>query len=159
MIPVSTAAGHGWPWWLYKADNKPLNCVYRNNNNVLIGMVDKELVFPEDCFNTLDEQCQKECPYKDKVPNCQFMLKYSEYLNSLDFNQVLHNLNDIAEYAKNTLKFTKEPIIVLMVYEAPSRKCSERPCLQQFFSNNGIELKEWTKQLLEEENKCLEKEV
>ena len=30
MIPVSTAGRTGWPYWLFKADNKPYGIPYLN---------------------------------------------------------------------------------------------------------------------------------
>ena len=35
-----------------------------------------------------------------------------------------------------------EPIIVLLVYEAPTCKCAERPCLQRWFKDNNYILNE-----------------
>ena len=34
-------------------------------------------------------------------------------------------------------------IIVLIVYEAPNNKCSERGPLQIWFNENGVKLEEW----------------
>ena len=107
------------------------------------GTVEKldELIVPQSVISHLEahhEMCQKNCPLSSSLP-CGFMTAYLDYLRTLDFNQVLMKLNLI------TLRHPQVDSIVLMVYEKPSCKCAERPCLQQWFRENGIELKEWEK--------------
>lgn len=105
------------------------------------GTIEKleELIVPQSVISHLEahhEMCQKNCPLS--LP-CGFMTAYLDYLHTLDFNQVLIKLNLM------TLRHPRVDSIVLMVYEKPSCKCAERPCLQQWFKENGIELKEWEK--------------
>ena len=40
------------------------------------------------------------------------------------------------------LGFIEEPIIVFIVHEAPSNKCSERAALLSYFADNNIDCKE-----------------
>ena len=107
------------------------------------GTVEKldELIVPQSVISHLEahhEMCQKNCPLSSSLP-CGFMTAYLDYLRTLDFNQVLMKLSLM------TLRHPRVDSIALMVYEKPSCKCAERPCLQQWFKENGIELKEWEK--------------
>ena len=43
---------------------------------------------------------------------------------------------------KQQLKENEEPILVLIVYEAPSNKCSERQSLINYFNSKGISCEE-----------------
>ena len=109
----------------------------------MIGIQEASLSFPKERFEQLDESCQKDCPYKYKVPNCSFMINYYEYLKTLDFDKMLKEFEHISEDVKKINHFEGDPEIVLLVYEAASCECAERPCLQKWFKDNGYELKEW----------------
>ena len=113
-----------------------------------MGIQEESLVFPREQFEQLDEPCQKDCPYKNKAPHCQFMEAYYNYLSTLDFNKLIGEFKRIAEDVKKINNYEGEPMIVLMVYEASTNICGERPCLQRWFKDNGYELKEWTKDLV-----------
>ena len=143
IIPISTAASYGWPWWLVQADKHKQGELYPKSNNVMIGIKEEKLAFPSELFDSLTEQCQKECPYKNKAPNCQFMSAYYDYLKTLNFTSLVADFERVANDVKKINKFEGEPIIVLMVYEAATNPCGERPCLQKWFADNGYELTEW----------------
>lgn len=151
MIPVSTAGRTGWPHWLFKFDNKPYGIPYLNKNNVMIGIREQLLAFHEDQFEGLEEQCQKNCTYAFKAPNCQFMQAYYNYLKKQDFNAVISNLEKTAEYVRSNSNFEGEPIIVLLVYEAADRLCGERYGLVKWFKDNDYDLREWTPDIGEKE--------
>lgn len=96
----------------------------------------EELVVPQEIVSRLEAKhtmCQKNCVLS--LP-CNFMIEYLNYLRTLNFNQILSKINAMAS------KNPRVDSIVLMVYEKSSCKCAERPCLQQWFKENGIELKE-----------------
>ena len=145
MIPIATSID--WPYWLRK--NKPK--LYLNEDNVIIGIKEEKFSNFMPLFNSLEEKCRKDCPYKNKVPNCQFMLKYSEYLKTIDFNALLIEFKRIIKEVKKINKFEGEPIIVLMVFESEKCNCAERPCIQKWFKDNGYNLEEWNKSLLKED--------
>jgi len=114
----------------------------------MLGIKEESLIFNPEVFESMDEQCQKDCPYRNKIPNCDFMIKYTEQLRKVDFkNYLLPELARVAEDVRKITHYEGEPIIVLMVHEAPTVPCSERPVLQKVFKENGIELKEWSKEL------------
>ena len=143
MIPISTALG--WPWWLYKDTGYKIGTYYVDKNNVMIGISDDRLHFDKSEFEKLDEPCQKNCPYIDRAPNCQFMTNYYNQLSKLSFSEIIEDFKNTAEEVRKVTHFEEEPIIVLLVYEAPTCKCAERPCLQRWFKDNNYELKEFYK--------------
>lgn len=120
MMPVSTAM-YEQSWFKGMVEHMP------------------ELVPPASIAVELEgrnEMCRKNCPFQ--LP-CGFMKKYKEYLNTLDFNRILLKLETL------TLKRPTVDTIVLMVYEKYDVPCAERPVLQEWFAEHGIELKEWCK--------------
>lgn len=105
------------------------------------GQVERmeELVCPAYVAHALEakgEMCRKNCPLH--AP-CSFMQMYKEYLDTLDFDKILLKLELL------TLKHPAVDTIVLMVYEKYDVPCAERPVLQAWFAEHGIELKEWQK--------------
>lgn len=142
MIPIATSID--WPYWLRK--NKPK--LYLNENNVIIGIKEETFSNFMPLFNSLEEKCQKDCPYKDKVPNCEFMINYYKYLKKIDFNALLIEFKRIIKEVKKINNFEGEPIIVLMVFESEKCNCAERPCIQRWFKDNDYKLEEWNKNLL-----------
>lgn len=143
MIPVSTALG--WPWWLYKDADVKVGEYYVDKHNIMIGISDERLHFNKDAFEEMEEKCQKNCPYINKIPNCQFMTEYLNHLRSLDFSKIIEDLKITGEEVRKVTKYKGEPIIVLMVYEAASCPCAERPILRKWFEENGYKLPEWTR--------------
>lgn len=145
IIAISTAGSYGWPYWLFKSDNQQLGSCYINKNNVLIGLKAEQLSYKEEEFERLTEQCQKDCPYKYKVPNCQFMINYYNQLSKIDFDEFLKYLTYVAKNVKDLTHYKGDPIIVLLVYESSKCVCAERPCLQRWFKDNNYILNEWNK--------------
>ena len=74
------------------------------------------------------------CPYACANHSCELMQEYEYLLYSLvDKEKTLKAF----EYCANKFKRPfddEEPIIVLMVHEAPNNPCSERAALQKFFN-------------------------
>jgi len=147
-IPISTAGGDGWPWWLYKYYNQPKGSYFLSKNNVMLGITEEKFS-SFNFFESLSEKCgEKPCPYMSKVPHCQFMDKYLESIRMIDIDYLLNEFNRVAEDVRRITNYIGEPKIVLMVYEQPTCLCAERPVLIQYFKEHGIEVKEW----LPEEN-------
>ncbi len=44
--------------------------------------------------------------------------------------------------------FTEEPIVVLIFHEKYDNPCSERWAVQQWFKENGMEIKEFNKEII-----------
>lgn len=145
MIPIATSID--WPYWLRK--NKPK--LYLDENNVIIGIKEEKFSNFIDIFKSLNQKCEKDCPYKKLVPNCEFMIRYYEHLKTIDFNALLIEFERVIKEVKKINNFEGEPIIVLMVFESEKCNCAERPCIQKWFKDNGYNLPEWNKSLLKED--------
>ena len=144
MIPIATT--QGWPYWIYEYNHQQRGNYFVDRNNVVNGILEENLgINFGKYFEKLDEKCgeAKPCPYLDKVPNCQFMDSYYQYLTSLNFNNLLKEFERVAEDVRKINNYVGEPIIVLIVYESSKYKCAERPVLQRWFSDNGYQLEEW----------------
>lgn len=131
MIPISTALYD--PKWYY---NEHQGHFYKDRNGVYNGLRADILNPPKDICGECGKDCGQQIP-------CNFMLNYKKYLNSLDFNDIIHRCENIGNKIKLLENFIEEPIIVLMVHEKTSCKCAERPVLQEWFKENNYELKEW----------------
>lgn len=119
MLPISTAA---WDAQWFKG----------------IERID-ELACPGGIAEQLEAQgvmCRKQCPF---TTPCEFMKRYKEYLDTLDFTAILQKLLTKALLHKGI------DTIVLMVYEKDNVKCAERPVLQEWFKEHNIPLPEWKK--------------
>lgn len=136
MLPISTAAFDP-KWWKTGFDK----------NGVMNGFRIPELIMPEEYLKNIpkEEMCSKDCklgysPCHIKK-QCAFEQAYYSYLNTLDFKYLLYRLDFKAELASRTHNIDT---IILLVHEPPNRYCAERPVLQKWFEENGIELKEWS---------------
>ena len=70
------------------------------------------------------------------------MTELARYYDSLNFQDILLNLERLGNRVKENDGFIEEPIVVLIVYEVPSNKCSEREVLHKWFQKNGYNLTE-----------------
>ena len=118
---------------------------YINEYNQLIGIKLDELLLTED--EIPEEMCSGQpCPYIEKHPYCQFLKAYYKHLQKIGFNNLLQEINRIAEDVRKITHYEGEPKIVLLVHEKPDNPCSERGPLVRFFKENGIILREWSKE-------------
>jgi hypothetical protein len=143
FIPIDTSI---WaPKWLDPSNGKRQ---YVNEIGVIIGIKEESFLMTE--AEIPEEMCSgKPCPYIDKWPHCQFLDAYWKHLQTIDFDgYLLPELNRIAEDVRKITHYEGEPKIVLMVHEKPNNQCSERAGLIRLFKEHGIELKEWTRELV-----------
>ncbi len=130
MIPVSTAVSD--PAWYRPKDGEEY---YIDKNGVVNGLRYEPLIVQREAQNCL-------CPCQDKsqAPACPTMAEYEYLLNTLvDKEKTLKAFEYCLNKFKKELNFKEEPIICLMVYEAPSNLCSERIALQRFFNCKELE--------------------
>ena len=132
-IPLSTAM---WdPKWYTQHIDK---------NEVINGLKCSPLVFSYKEYSQLKNECQRHC---QQVPfYCEFMRKYREHLNKIDFVSLMMWFESVIEkIAKlnNDLKNKDKYQIVLIVHEKPEIHCAERPILQEWFKDNNIVLEEY----------------
>lgn len=133
MIPLSTAV---WdPKWFHQNDKT----VYKDKNGVYNGFRIEE-------FAPKSQECRGPENCKTGMPEfCNFLKAYRQQLDDLDFDSVIEFFDQLCLTINQWEHFEEEPVIVLIVYEAPSNPCSERRVIQEWFRDHGIEVKEWSK--------------
>ena len=67
---------------------------YVNDNNVLLGI--REPILSPSGLSS-DAICKKHCQYKERVPDCPFLIAYRKYLSKLDFQNLLAELERVSE--------------------------------------------------------------
>lgn len=142
QIPVSTSIK--WPFWIYSGTPYKSGDLFVDKNNIMNGFIEKPICYPKEKYETLTEQCTRDCPYIYKFGKCQFMQTYSEYLDTLDFRSIITDLENYADYVRSITQYDGEPEVVLMVYEHPKIACAERPVIRNWFEKNGYKLPEWS---------------
>ena len=139
MIPVSTAK---WdPKWFHDFTGS-YDYIFKDKRGIWNGLRANILNFPEERY-VGNNQCGEACSLATKDPSkCGFMTELARYYDSLNFQDILLNLERLGNRVKENDEFVEEPIIVLIVYEVPSNKCSEREVLHKWFQKNGYNLTE-----------------
>ena len=61
---------------------------------------------------------------------------------TFDIKSFLERCEIVAEKTKQRNNYIGEPLIVLLVYEAPTNPCSERKTLIDFFNSHNIKCEE-----------------
>lgn len=132
MIPVSTCLSD--PSWYH--NYKDNDYIFKDKRDILNGLRLLPVI--------VQNKCKNICPIcKDKdYKNCSFLKEYKYYLEKIDFEKMIKGIKNFSEEYKKQEKIEEEIVIVLIVYEAPNNKCSERDVLIDFFNNHGIECKE-----------------
>ena len=133
MIPISTAM---WdPGWFH--NNKGNDYLFKVKNGVINGIRCNGLnphavyVAGEDCPSGGRKECKLWI-----TGDCKFLPKYKEYLESLNFKEVINKLESACRRLNPNCT-----AICLLVYEAFDNPCSEREPLIEWFNENGKELK------------------
>lgn len=140
MIPISTCLSD--PIFFHNNTRDKKIC-FIDKNGIMNGIREEILspkFLPQDSF-----VCEKECKYKAVTPNCPFLIAYRNYLNTINFDELIKELERTAEEVRLATHFEGEPILVLLVYESETNLCSERAPLQALFREHGIELKNFKK--------------
>ena len=128
LIPVSTAMYD--PKWYHNFKSK--NFIYRDKRGIING-VRVEILSP---YKINNYECNNCISHKDTT-TCSFIKQYHDYIFSLNFKEVYDILLNISHKYDNSN-------ICLIVYEKPDNPCSERSTLVDWFSSNGIEIKEFS---------------
>lgn len=151
IIPFSTAMLD--PKWFHKFEGP--SKVFVDDRGVINGLRIPQLVYPKDSYNGA---CHKDCPLKSSVEyqlkqnklnnewedfGCQFMNTYFKHLwNNVDFDDLIEYFETVLEKYKE-LTHIDDLEIALLVHEAPSCPCAERPVLIRWFKEFGYDLEEW----------------
>ena len=135
MIPVSTAM---WdPSWYH--DNKGPTHIFIDKRGIINGLRILPLHPGEECEGLCRgrQSCAALGP-----ENCAFLKAYRQQLEKIDLEKLLKDMNNLAEAYREERQLKEEPIIVLIVYEAPNNPCSERRVLIEYFNSKGINCQE-----------------
>ena len=134
MVPLSTAV---WgPKWFKQGHP------WKDKNGVWNGLR-AEVFAPGPLCEDLcrgPETCGTRSPQ-----SCLFLNTYRYQLDQLDYNDVIARCERLGNYIQSLEHFTEEPVIILLVHEAPQNPCSERRVIQEWFAANGKEVVEWQK--------------
>lgn len=139
IVPVSTAV---WdPKWYHNFAGQ--DNVFLDKRGVVNGLRAPALA--------PGSQLEGACAGKDGTAvgcthnpsTCAFLKGYTDQLNRLDCDDYVRRLENLGSRVKRITSFEGEPVIVLIVYEAPDNPCSERAVLQQWLSTNGYAISEW----------------
>lgn len=138
MLPFSTALGD--PTWFHQ--NKGKDYKFLDKRGVLNGLRAPMFMPGPTCDSICKgpNACWRYDPY-----SCAFLSKYYEQLQQLNFNETMEQLENMAARCQHTLGFEEEPIVVLIVHEAPTNLCSERRMIQKWFHENGVDIQEWSR--------------
>lgn len=122
MIPVSTCLND--PQWYKPPPGKEY---FIDKRGIINGLRYQDLIVqPGGC----------PCEYHHQGnAHCYFLTEYRKRLyQQVDRNKVKKAFQFCANKFQKELCLNTEPIIVLMVYEAPNNPCSERKILQEVFN-------------------------
>ena len=125
MIPVSTALSD--PDWYKPWDDEEY---FLDHRGIVNGLRYEPLIVQREGV------CMCPCQeFRHLAPACPTMEEYYNLLCTLvDKEKTLKAFEYCANKFKKELDLPCEPIIVLMVYEAPANPCSERWALQKYFN-------------------------
>ena len=129
IIPVSTALSD--PAWYRPPQGKEY---YIDKRGIVCGLRYEPLI--------VQRYGEHICPCESKslAPACPTMIEYEQLLYSfVDKEKTLKAFEYCCNKFKKELNLKEEPIICLMVYEAPNNPCSERYALQKFFNCKELE--------------------
>lgn len=135
MIPLSTAK---WdPKWFHQ--NKSQDFQFKDKNGVWNGLRAEPFAPGPLCENL----CTGPDGCTQTANDCLFLNTYKMQLRQLNFQDIYNRIVSIGEAVQKKEQFAEEPVVVLIVHEAPNNSCSERKSIQEWFQKNGYELKEF----------------
>ena len=135
MIPVSTALSD--PDW-YRPE--PGQEYFYDKRGIVCGLRYEPLIVQQESTHSCPCEDQLMGPlmnFKDiiKPPLCETMREYNYLLKTkVNKEKTLKAFEYCANKFQKEIGFKHEPIIVLIVYEAPTNPCSERWALQKYFN-------------------------
>lgn len=138
IIPLSTARFD--PKWFHQGRGQEYR--YKDRRGVWNGLRAEPFVPGPGC----DDLCYgPETCANLTIKDCPFKQAYYKQLMSLDFDDIMQRMENLGAKVQKAEGFLQEPVIVLLVHEAPTNTCSEREVIQAWFAHNGVEVKEWSK--------------
>lgn len=135
MIPISTALSD--PKWFH-ANHSP-QFTFLDKNGVINGLRCPELAPGPLCSGLCNGSRDNGCTPE----SCDFLRAYRLQLEAnFDIDSFLKRCEVAAANTKEYNGYKEEPVIVLLVHEAPDNPCSERQPLLDFFNSHGIQMEE-----------------
>jgi len=134
-IPISTCISD--PKWYH--NNRGNDYVFKDKRSVYNG-IRNELLHPGKMCEGL---CGGPSGCTSNPDSCLFLHTYGLQLCAIDIHEFLNGLNALVKRVQAREKWEEEPIIILLVHEAPDNPCSERKVLQDWLRGNGIHVEEW----------------
>lgn len=136
MIPLSTA--YSDPKWFHKGTYDK-NIQFKDKNGVWNGLRAEPFVPGEECSGLCGGT---PC---DRTPDsCLFLKTYEYQLNQLNFDEIIQRFNALGNQIQKLEGFMEEPILVLIVYEVPTKQCSERVVIHKWFKKHNYPIQEFT---------------
>lgn len=135
IIPLSTAVYD--PKWFHQ--NKGKDYIFLDKNGVINGLRCEMFMPGSECSNL----CRGTDACQSNPGNCDFLRKYREQLDKLDIKQVIKALSIVSEKLQRSMQFEGEPVMALIVHEAPSKICSEREVIREWSKANDFPIQEW----------------
>lgn len=84
-------------------------------------------------------ECEYLCRGSCDPPHpqdCSFLQTYRKQLDKINFNEFYTYIGELSKKYNNA-------DFAFIVFEPPTRNCSERIPIQNWFHDNGIEIEEW----------------
>ena len=84
-------------------------------------------------------ECEYLCRGKCDPPhpeNCAFLQTYRKQLDKLNFTEFYTYMGELSKKYNNA-------DFAFIVFEPPTRECSERRVIQEWFRDNNVEIDEW----------------
>ena len=136
MVPLSTAIYD--PAWFHK--NKGPQYQWKDKNGVWNGLRAEPFAPGPMCSGLCHgrEGCSKI-----GQGQCDFLRIYRNQLNQLDFDNIMHRIENICTAVQKKEQFIEDPIAILIFHEAYDNPCSERWPVQEWFSDHGYDIKEF----------------
>lgn len=139
----------GDPKWFHEGMDRD-HCFF-DSRGIYNGLVATPLCLSEKnlkYIESLGGMCCKGC--KQNTNTCLFKHYYYEQLKQTPFDIVKKFLNDKIIWYSSITGIGEDSIdIAFMVYEQPYNPCSEREVVARYLKDNGIELKEYTPDLVD----------
>ena len=88
--------------------------------------------------------CEGKCSPKHPT-DCKFLQVYRAQLDKINFEQFISHLQLLSATIKMGEQLNEDVDFAFLVYEKYDNPCSERWPIQQWFKDNGMEIKEWKK--------------
>lgn len=93
----------------------------------------KPLIPGYECEYLCRGKCDPPHPY-----DCEFLKTYRKQLDKINFDEFYG-------YMKELSKRYNDADFAFIVFEPPTRECSERRIIQQWIQDNGFDIEEWRK--------------